>query len=59
MTFIYAGVAILFDSPIAILVLVPLLYHIKNGIVPAEEAVLAQAFGGEYEIYKSRVKRWL
>lgn len=42
------------------LVLLPLIVAYLNWVViPVEEGRLTEAFGGEYEIYRGKVRRWI
>jgi protein-S-isoprenylcysteine O-methyltransferase Ste14 len=59
MALIYAGVAILFDSPVALLLLVAVVVIIQRSVIAREEAYLERAFGDEYRVYKGRVRRWM
>jgi protein-S-isoprenylcysteine O-methyltransferase Ste14 len=59
MALFYAGVAILLDSVLSLLLLIPLLVVIQRGVIGREEAYLEQKFGEPYRQYKSRVRRWL
>jgi protein-S-isoprenylcysteine O-methyltransferase Ste14 len=55
----YAGLALLFRSPVAGLLLIPLLLLMDRLVIPREEAYLARRFGADYEAYRRRVRRWL
>jgi protein-S-isoprenylcysteine O-methyltransferase Ste14 len=59
MTLIYAGLALLADSVIALAFLPPLLVAITYAVVQREEHYLEIAFGEEYRRYKQRVRRWI
>jgi len=59
MSLIYAGIALLADSLIALAVLVPLLVAITYGVIMREERYLEVTFGEEYRRYKGRVRRWV
>lgn len=59
MALIYAGAAIMLDSAVSLLLLIPLLFVIQRGVIGREEAYLEQKFGEPYRQYKSRVRRWL
>lgn len=56
---IYAGVAILFDSLLALLLLIVVVAVIQTYAIAREEAYLDRTFGDEYRAYKSRVRRWI
>ena len=55
----YAGLALLFRSPVAGLMLIPVLAIMDRLVIPREEAYLARRFGETYEAYRRRVRRWL
>ena len=55
----YAGLALLFRSPVAGLLLLPVLLVMDRLVIPREEAYLARRFGETYEAYRRRVRRWL
>ncbi len=59
MALFYAGVAIMLDSVVSLLLLIPLLFVIQRGVIGREEAYLEQKFGETYRQYKARVRRWL
>ena len=59
MALIYAGLAILFDGPIALLLLPAVLAVIRTKVIAREESYLEAKFGEEYRSYKRRVRRWL
>lgn len=59
MALIYAGLAILFDGPIALVLLPGVLAIIQTEVIAREERYLETKFGEEYRSYKSRVRRWL
>jgi protein-S-isoprenylcysteine O-methyltransferase Ste14 len=56
---LYCGLAILFDSILALLLLPFVLLIIQTQVIAKEEAYLERAFGEEYRAYKSRVGRWI
>ena len=59
MAIFYVGLAVVFNS-LAALILLPLVLAIVQKLVIArEEAYLERAFGHEYLAYKNRVGRWL
>lgn len=58
MTLAYAGLALLFDSLIVLLLLIPLIAVIQNKVIAPEEAYLEGKFGEPYRAYKARVGRW-
>ena len=53
------GLAIGFDTPWILAMLIPFYLVLRYGVVAREEAYLARKFGGVYLDYKSRVRRWL
>jgi protein-S-isoprenylcysteine O-methyltransferase Ste14 len=59
MALLYAGIAILFDSIGALLLLPIVLAVIQTQVIAREEAYLERAFGDEYLAYKRRVRRWI
>lgn len=59
MTLLYAGVALLFDLPWALLLLPLVLVVIRTQVVAREERYLEARFGDEYRAYRARVRRWL
>ena len=59
MSLIYAGLALLANSTIALVVLPPLLVLITAAVIKREERYLEVTFGEEYRRYKERVRRWI
>lgn len=59
MTLIYAGIALLADSVLVLLLLLPLLALIHYSVIRREEHYLSITFGEAYRDYKSRVRRWI
>ena len=59
MVLLYAGVAVLFDSLLALLLLAPVIVIIRMYVISREEAYLERTFGDEYRAYKARVRRWI
>jgi protein-S-isoprenylcysteine O-methyltransferase Ste14 len=59
MALFYAGVAVMLDSIVSLLLLIPLLFVIQSGVIRREEVYLEQKFGEPYRRYKRRVRRWL
>ncbi len=55
----YCGVAIIFDSFLALLLLPVVILIIQKQVIAKEEAYLKRAFGDEYCVYKARVRRWI
>lgn len=56
---LYGGLSLLFWSPIAGALLIPLLAIMSFIIIPREEAYLERRFGEEYAAYKREARRWL
>lgn len=59
MALIYAGLAAGSDSPIACVLLAPLVAVIHFGVIIREEQYLAEKFGTDYLRYKTTVRAWL
>jgi protein-S-isoprenylcysteine O-methyltransferase Ste14 len=59
LTLLYLGEAGLFVAPWAVILLVLPLYYVNRLIIPLEEGQLYDAFGDQYRLYCSRVRRWL
>lgn len=59
MIVLYAGVAMLADAPLMLLLTVGLWYVLDNKVIKAEEAYLEVKFGEEYTAYKERTQRWI
>lgn len=55
----YAGLAMLADAPMMLLMLAPLWYILDRYVVQPEETYLADKFGGEYLEYQSLTERWI
>lgn len=53
------GLAIAFDSPWLLAMLVPFVLVIRYGVVAREEAYLERKFDQAYRDYRKRVRRWL
>lgn len=56
---VHAGLALMFRSPAAGLLLVPVLLIIDRLVIAREEAYLARRFGAGYDDYRRSVRRWL
>lgn len=56
---VYASLAILFRSPAAGFLFLPLLLVFDRVIIRREEDYLSRHFGPDYEAYKRKVRRWL
>jgi protein-S-isoprenylcysteine O-methyltransferase Ste14 len=59
MALAYAGLALLADAPVALLLLPAVLLVIHFGVIRREERYLQAKFGDEYQRYAARVRRWL
>lgn len=59
MALIYAGIAILFDSILALALLPLVLAIIQTNVIAREEVYLERRFGDAYRDYKRRVRRWI
>jgi protein-S-isoprenylcysteine O-methyltransferase Ste14 len=59
MTLIFAALALLADSVIALVLLPPLLILMTVAVIKREEHYLEITFGEEYRRYKRRVRRWI
>ena len=59
MALIYAGIAIGFDAPIALLLLPIVIAIVRNEVIAREERYLTAKFGEAYTDYQRRVRRWL
>jgi protein-S-isoprenylcysteine O-methyltransferase Ste14 len=58
MASIYAGLAAVADSPLALILLPAVLLIIQSQVIAREESYLAAKFGDVYLDYKRRVRRW-
>jgi protein-S-isoprenylcysteine O-methyltransferase Ste14 len=59
MAALYAGIALLFLSPVAVALLLPVVAIIDRLVIAREEAYLARRFGSAYETYRQSVRRWI
>lgn len=59
MAMIHAGIALMCDSPAALLALPIALIVIQSQVIVREERYLEAKFGEGYRHYKARVRRWL
>jgi protein-S-isoprenylcysteine O-methyltransferase Ste14 len=55
----YCGIGVATRSPWILILTLPLVVTIRNGVVAREEAYLERRFGDAYRDYKARVRRWL
>jgi protein-S-isoprenylcysteine O-methyltransferase Ste14 len=58
LTMVYAGIALLRNALLAILLLPLVLFAIQRDQIEREERYLERTFGEEYLAYKERVRRW-
>ncbi len=58
-TLVYFGLSIVMTSLWVLLLLVPTLPVLQQGVVLPEEAYLKRRFGAAYRKYQARVPRWL
>jgi protein-S-isoprenylcysteine O-methyltransferase Ste14 len=56
---IYVGLALLFASGWALLLLAPTLIILQVAVIRREEAYLERRFGDAYRQYRTRVRRWI
>jgi len=59
MAIAYAGIAIAGGSVAALILLVPCLLVMRYYVIAREERYLQRKFGAEYEVYQSKVRRWI
>jgi protein-S-isoprenylcysteine O-methyltransferase Ste14 len=59
LSLMYAGFAIMANSPWALLLLFPVILIMSRFVIRREEEYLARAFGEEYEHYQMNVRRWI
>ena len=59
MAMLYAGIAVLRNSLLTILLLPVVLIVIQREVIRREERYLERTFGEEYLPYKRRVRRWV
>ncbi|WP_188054407.1 methyltransferase family protein [Sphingosinithalassobacter sp. CS137] len=58
MALAYAGIALMLDSLIALLLLIPVVLVIQTKVIEPEEAYMERRFGDAYRAYRSVVRRW-
>ena len=56
---LYLGIAAWVNSLWILLLLVPVLVVVDQGVIKREERYLEKKFGDEYLRYKSQVRRWI
>jgi protein-S-isoprenylcysteine O-methyltransferase Ste14 len=59
MFILYAGIGVAAGSLWVLVLLLPLAFVMRYGVVAREEAYLERRFGDAYRDYKARVRRWL
>jgi protein-S-isoprenylcysteine O-methyltransferase Ste14 len=59
MALAYAGIALLTDSLITLILLAPLLLVIQFGVIAREERFMEAKFGDAYRAYRKRVRPWI
>ena len=59
MTLTYAGIAIVWNAPWALVPLPVAIAVIDRGVIVREERYLERKFGARYMDYKRRVRRWI
>lgn len=59
MALIYGGGALVLDSLVALLLLIPLVYVIQREVIEREERYMEARFGTAYREYKASVRRWI
>jgi protein-S-isoprenylcysteine O-methyltransferase Ste14 len=59
MALLYAGIALVVDNLIALLLLIPLVFVIQREVIAREEAYLETRFGERYRAYRDSVRRWI
>ena len=59
LAFVYLGIACWVNSLWILLLIVPVLVVVDQGVIKREEQYLEQNFGDEYLRYKSEVRRWI
>lgn len=55
----YAGLAMLADAPLMLLMAVGLWFMLDRMVIEPEEEYLTAKFGEEYELYQEQVRRWV
>lgn len=55
----YLGICILTDTPVALALLIPVLFIMRFGVIAREERYLEGKYGETYRDFKRRTGRWL
>lgn len=56
---LFAGISLIINSIIMLLLIIPLFLILREGVVKREEKYLELKFGKEYAVYKNSVRRWI
>jgi len=56
---LFIGISFITNSLIMLILIIPLFFVIREGVVKREERYLDRKFGEEYLNYKKRVRRWI
>lgn len=59
MALIFAGLALVYDSLAALMLLPVVIIIIQTQVIAREEKYLETKFGDEYRAYKNKVRRWI
>ncbi|ORE90839.1 hypothetical protein ATO4_20334 [Aurantimonas sp. 22II-16-19i] len=59
MALVYAGIAVLSDSALTLVLLVPAVLTIHHGVILREEHYLSRTFGDDYRSFMRGSRRWL
>jgi len=55
----YAGLALMMDSLLSLLLLIPVILTVNFYVIAKEEEYLTRKFGDEYRSYMAKVRRWI
>jgi protein-S-isoprenylcysteine O-methyltransferase Ste14 len=56
---LHTGLALVFALPWAVPLLILLVLYTSVGVIAPEERYLDRAFGDDYRVYETQVRRWL
>ena len=56
---LFIGISLIVNSLILMILIIPLFFVIREGVVKREENYLERKFGQDYLNYKSSVRRWI
>ena len=59
MALIYFGIALVLNSLVALLLLIPLVFVIQKEVIEREERYMESKFGEAYREYRARARRWI